>query len=46
VPDGISFVDVDADTGLLRSTGLSQGVHEAFIAGTEPRNRAKLHRPQ
>ena len=46
VPDGISFVDVDADTGLLAVPACPKVFHEAFIAGTEPTQSCELHRPQ
>jgi len=46
VPDGISFVDVDADTGLLAVPGCPKVFHESFIAGTEPTVSCELHRPQ
>jgi penicillin-binding protein 1B len=46
VPDGISFVDIDADTGLLAVPACPKVFHEAFIAGTEPTQSCELHRPQ
>ena len=44
VPDGISFVDIDADTGKLAVPSCPRVFHEAFIAGTEPTQSCDLHR--
>ena len=36
VPDGISFVDIDPDTGKLATPSCPRVFSEAFLAGTEP----------
>jgi len=43
-PDGISFVDIDADTGQLATPACPRVIHEAFLAGTEPAQACALHR--
>jgi penicillin-binding protein 1B len=43
VPDEIMFADIDADSGKLATPGCPHTFHEAFIAGTEPRERCELH---
>jgi penicillin-binding protein 1B len=43
VPDDIVFADIDADTGKLVTPSCPRTFHEAFIAGTEPRERCELH---
>jgi penicillin-binding protein 1B len=42
-PDGIAFADIDRDTGKLATPGCPRIFHEAFIAGTEPREVCQLH---
>jgi penicillin-binding protein 1B len=42
-PEGIVFVDVDRDTGLLARPGCPRVRSEAFIAGTEPREACGAH---
>jgi penicillin-binding protein 1B len=44
VPDGISFVDIDRDTGKLALPGCPRTYNEAFISGTEPVEYCELHR--
>ena len=44
VPDGITFVDIDPDTGKLPVAGCPRVFSEAFIAGTEPVQACELHR--
>jgi penicillin-binding protein 1B len=44
VPQGISFVDIDKDTGKLAVPGCPRIFHEAFLAGTEPTQACELHR--
>jgi len=36
VPDGVVFMDIDADTGLPATKGSQKILREAFIKGTEP----------
>ena len=42
-PDGISFVEIDAETGDLAHAGCAQTLYEAFLEGTEPRATCRLH---
>ncbi len=44
VPDGISFADIDADTGKLALPACPRVVREAFLAGTEPVQTCELHK--
>jgi len=43
-PDGITFVDIDPDTGKLALPGCPRVLREAFLAGTEPVQACDLHR--
>lgn len=43
-PEGVSFVEIDRDTGLLALPTCPRVVQEAFAAGTEPRLFCDLHR--
>jgi len=43
-PPGISFVDIDRDTGKLAVRGCPRVFHEAFLSGTEPLDQCDLHR--
>jgi penicillin-binding protein 1B len=45
VPDGISFADIDADTGKLATPACPRVFHEAFLAGTQPTTVCELHKP-
>jgi len=42
-PEGITFVDIDRDTGLLAGPACPRVFSEAFIHGTEPRELCHLH---
>ena len=42
-PDGISFVDIDRDTGKLATASCPRVFREAFIQGTEPAEICHLH---
>jgi penicillin-binding protein 1B len=42
-PEGIVFVDIDRDTGLLATPACPRVRSEAFIAGTEPREPCNAH---
>jgi penicillin-binding protein 1B len=42
-PEGIVFVDIDAETGLLATPFCPKTRSEAFIAGTEPREFCGAH---
>jgi len=43
-PEGIVFVDIDAETGLLARPACPKTRTEAFVAGTEPREPCGAHR--
>jgi penicillin-binding protein 1B len=43
-PDGISWAEIDRDTGKLALPGCPRTIDEAFIAGTEPGDYCELHR--
>ena len=42
-PDGISFVEIDRDTGKLATTACPRVFREAFLSGTEPAEVCHLH---
>jgi len=42
-PDGITFVEIDPDTGKLAAPGCPRTFREAFLAGTEPTELCDLH---
>jgi penicillin-binding protein 1B len=44
VPEGITFMDIDAETGKLAGPYCPKRINEAFISGTEPREGCDLHR--
>ena len=43
-PEGISWAEIDRDTGKLALPGCPRTINEAFIAGTEPGDYCELHR--
>jgi membrane carboxypeptidase/penicillin-binding protein len=43
-PEGISYADVDTDTGKLAVPGCPRVYREAFVAGSEPVQACDLHR--
>jgi penicillin-binding protein 1B len=43
-PEGITFIDIDPDTGKLAAPGCPRTFREAFLAGTEPTELCDLHR--
>ena len=43
-PEGVSFVEIDRDTGKLSQPGCPRVYNEAFLAGTEPLEMCELHR--
>jgi len=43
-PDGVSFVEIDRDTGKLALPGCPRTLNESFITGTEPVDYCELHR--
>jgi penicillin-binding protein 1B len=44
VPENISFVDIDRDTGATALSGCLRVLTEAFVAGTEPTHVCEVHR--
>ena len=44
VPGGITFVDIDPETGKLTSPLCPRTFNEAFLSGTEPTKYCELHR--
>jgi membrane carboxypeptidase/penicillin-binding protein len=44
VPDGITFMDIDRETGKLATPACPKVFHEAFISGTEPVQVCEVHR--
>jgi penicillin-binding protein 1B len=45
-PDGVSFVEIDRDTGKIATPICPRVTTEAFLAGTEPLGACELHRVQ
>jgi penicillin-binding protein 1B len=45
VPGGITFADIDAETGKLATPTCPKVINEAFLSGTEPTRTCDLHRP-
>ncbi|MEZ5284515.1 MAG: PBP1A family penicillin-binding protein [Vicinamibacterales bacterium] len=43
VPEGVSFVEIDRDTGRLATPACPRVAAEAFLAGTEPLEYCPLH---
>jgi membrane carboxypeptidase/penicillin-binding protein len=43
-PDGISFIEIDRDTGRLALPTCPRVTNEAFLTGTEPLEYCDLHR--
>jgi len=41
--EGIVFMDIDKDTGLLAGPSCPHVISESFIAGTEPQERCSAH---
>jgi penicillin-binding protein 1B len=46
VPDGVSFVEIDRDTGQMATPTCPRVINEVFLAGTEPLVACELHRFQ
>jgi penicillin-binding protein 1B len=44
VPEGVTFVNIDADTGKLATPNCPKVISEAFLVGTEPTQLCELHR--
>ena len=45
-PEGVSFVEIDRDTGKMATPTCPRVTNEAFLAGTEPLGVCELHRFQ
>jgi penicillin-binding protein 1B len=43
-PDGITFVEIDRDTGLLATPACPHTITESFVSGTEPAVYCDVHR--
>jgi penicillin-binding protein 1B len=43
-PEGITFVEIDPETGKLATPACPKRFNEAFVAGTEPTQACDLHR--
>jgi penicillin-binding protein 1B len=44
VPEGITWAEIDRDTGKLAAPGCPRTMNESFISGTEPTEYCELHR--
>jgi penicillin-binding protein 1B len=44
VPEGITFAEIDRDTGKLAQPGCPRTMTESFLSGTEPTEYCELHR--
>ena len=44
VPDNVSFVDIDRDTGATALPGCLRVFHESFLSGSEPHELCEVHR--
>jgi penicillin-binding protein 1B len=44
VPEGITFAEIDRNTGKLAVPGCPNTINESFVAGTEPTEYCELHR--
>jgi penicillin-binding protein 1B len=44
VPEGVSFAEIDRDTGKLALPTCPRTYNESFLAGTEPLDYCELHR--
>jgi penicillin-binding protein 1B len=44
VPEGVSFVDIDPDTGQLAGPACPRTFREAFLVGTEPTETCEAHK--
>ena len=44
MPEGITFAEIDRDTGKLALPGCPRTITESFLAGTEPSEYCELHR--
>jgi membrane carboxypeptidase/penicillin-binding protein len=44
VPEGITFAQIDRNTGKLATPACPGTINESFLAGTEPTEYCELHR--
>jgi membrane carboxypeptidase/penicillin-binding protein len=44
VPEGITFAEIDRDTGKLALPGCPRTMTESFLSGTAPTEYCELHR--
>ena len=44
VPENVSFIDIDRDTGATAISGCLRVFSESFLTGTEPREQCEVHR--
>jgi membrane carboxypeptidase/penicillin-binding protein len=42
-PEGVTFAEIDPDTGLLAAPGCPKTLTEAFMPGTAPTSSCPLH---
>ncbi|OFW14815.1 MAG: hypothetical protein A3F70_00480 [Acidobacteria bacterium RIFCSPLOWO2_12_FULL_67_14] len=43
-PEGVTFAEIDRDTGKLALPGCPRVYHESFLSGTEPAEYCEIHR--
>jgi len=43
-PEGVTFVDIDRDTGKIAQPACPRVLREAFVAGTEPADACEVHK--
>jgi len=43
VPSGVTFVEIDRDTGKLAAPGCERRINESFLVGTEPTEMCPIH---
>ena len=43
-PEGITWAEIDRDTGKLATPGCPRTLSESFISGTEPKEWCEIHR--
>jgi penicillin-binding protein 1B len=42
-PEGLTYVEIDKETGYLATPGCPKTMTEAFLPGTEPQERCPIH---
>ncbi|HVE12909.1 MAG TPA: PBP1A family penicillin-binding protein [Elusimicrobiota bacterium] len=43
VPDGVTFAEIDPESGMLATLGCPRKRREVFLSGTEPKEKCPLH---